>query len=57
MYRPVWMGRRLPAASLALAALLVAAPSAMADTANGNLPGGTSITVGISAPADGTVIA
>lgn len=58
MYRFPSIGRRLPAiASLALAAILVAAPAAMADTANGNLPGGTSITVGISAPADGAVIA
>lgn len=58
MYRPTSIGRRLPAiASIALAAVLIVAPAAMADTANGNLPGGTSITVGISAPADGALVA
>lgn len=58
MYRLSSMGRRLPAiASLALAGILIAAPPASADTTNGNLPGGTSMTVGISAPADGALIA
>lgn len=51
-------GGRLPAlATLATAVLLAAAPAAAADTTNGNLPGGTSITAGISAPADGALIA
>ena len=58
MYRFRSMGRRLPAiASLALAGALAAAPAATADTSNDNLPGGTSITAGISAPADGALIA
>lgn len=48
---------RLPALLAALATLVVASPAAQADTTNGNLPGGTSITAGISSPADGALIA
>ena len=58
MYRLASSGRRLPAvAGLALTAALVCAAPAPADTENGNLPGGTSITVGISSPTDGALIA
>lgn len=58
MHRLPSLGRRVPAlASLALAAILAAAPPVSADTTNANLPGGTSMTVGISAPADGALIA
>jgi hypothetical protein len=58
MYRLASSGRRLPAvAGLALAAALTAAAPAVADTTSGNLPGGTSITVGISTPAGGALIA
>jgi len=44
-------------AGLILASLLVAAPPAAADTTAGNLPGGTSIAVGIDTPADDALIA
>ena len=58
MHRFTSKGGRLPAiAGLALAGVLAAAPLAQADTTNGNLPGGTSISVGIAAPADGALIA
>jgi hypothetical protein len=58
MYRLASGGRRLPAiAGLALTAALTAATPAVADTTSGNLPGGTSISVGVSAPADGALIA
>ncbi len=58
MYRLASRGGRLPAvAGLALAGALIAAAPAMAHTTSGNLPGGTSIEVGISAPADGALIA
>ena len=58
MHRPATSGRRLPAfASLALTGVLIAAAPAVADTTNGNLPGGTSISVGIAAPNDGGLIA
>jgi trimeric autotransporter adhesin len=57
MYQLVSSGRRLPAvAGLALAAAFAATAPAVADTTSGNLPGGTSITVGISTPADGALI-
>jgi hypothetical protein len=58
MHRFTPSGRRLPAiAGLALAGALAAAPIALADTTNANLPGGTSIAVGITAPGDGALIA
>ena len=58
MHRFTPRGGRLPAiAGLALAGVLAAAPIAQADTTNGNLPGGTSISAGISAPAAGALIA
>jgi hypothetical protein len=58
MYRLTSSGGRLPAiAGLALAAALAAAGPAAAHTTSGNLPGGTSIAVGISAPADNALIA
>jgi hypothetical protein len=58
MFRFTPSGGRLPAmAGLALAAVLAAAPMAQADATNSNLPGGTSITVGIDQPADGALIA
>ena len=58
MHRLTSKGGRLPAiAGLALAAVLAAAPMAQADSTNGNLPGGTSISVGISTPADGALVA
>jgi hypothetical protein len=58
MHRFTSKGGRLPAiAGLALAGILAAAPMAQADTTHGNLPGGTSISVGISAPTDGALIA
>lgn len=50
-------GRLSALAGLMLASTLVVAPAARADTTNGNLPGGTSIAVGITAPGDGALIA
>jgi hypothetical protein len=58
MYRFTSRGGRLPAiASLALAGALVAAAPAAAHTTSANLPGGTSIEVGITSPADHALIA
>ncbi|HUR86058.1 MAG TPA: VWA domain-containing protein [Solirubrobacteraceae bacterium] len=49
-------GRRLAGTGFVLASLLLTAPGA-AHAASANLPGGTSITAGIDAPADGALIA
>ncbi len=58
MHRLASGARRLPGfAGLALAGVLIAAAPAPADTTNGNLPGGTAISVGIAAPDDGGLIA
>jgi hypothetical protein len=58
MHRFTPRGGRLPAiAGLALAGVLATAPMAQADTTNGNLPGGTSISAGIASPADSALIA
>ena len=58
MSRFIGGGGRKPAmASLALAGALIFSSPALADTTNGNLPGGTSIAVGVTAPAGGALIA
>lgn len=58
MFGPIPSGGRLRAvAGLMLVAVFAVVPTAAADTESGNLPGGTSISVGIDSPAAGALIA
>src|SRR5436190_16940729 len=55
-WSPGWWSHTGPALLLVVALLVVLAGSTNASATNGNLPGGTSITVAINSPANGAVL-